>query len=109
MRSTIALEPAGSQVINKVRVPVFRMPDGGQYVEQVDQNGRKLIMSVEGALALKNGQYPLHPTLDTYAAKDQVPLALQDAATQSAEAKAALRALMGRLIDVKAPFHMGTN
>lgn len=109
MRSTIALEPAGTQVINKVRVPVFRLPDGQNYVEQVDQQGRTLVVSVEGALALKNGQYPLHSALDTYASKDQVPFALQDEAAQGENAKAALRALMGRLIDVKAPFHLGTN
>lgn len=105
MQSVIGLEAIGTQTINKKRVSVYRLPSGGNYVQQEDENGQVFMLSVEGALALKNGQYPLHRTITIRTSNDSVPISLQSDDMQSERAKTTLRNLMNRLIEVKAPFN----
>jgi hypothetical protein len=96
--------PVGRTLINKASVPVFSLPNrDGTYVQTRDAKGRVNFVSVEGAKALKNGQYPLALDLQrevTDALYGEIPFAVRDAAEQDAASKRVLRAMLDRLLAV---------
>jgi hypothetical protein len=91
----------GTQVINRVRVPVFRLPCGTEVVEQADLvNGQTEIISVEGAKRFKAQPYAFHPDIEPVIVDGVFsrPLALSEAEERD-EGETILRALFGRVLD----------
>lgn len=100
------MQVVGTQIINARRLPIYELQDGRRIVEEKDSKGRTVVMSVEGAKAMKNGPYPLFPSLshvlDAIHASDTIPLALRSQGAQDAAARVLLRAIAVRLLDTGA-------
>lgn len=97
------LSLVGTKVINNRQVPVYRHANGRRFVQVTDQTtGKPLLLGLDGAKALKNGQYPLHPDLKPVVlselVNDEVPFALRSEKEQVETTQRLLRAFMGRII-----------
>lgn len=99
-----AVTQTGTKVINARTLPVYRHTSGKQFVQVPDQmSNTALLVSPEGAKALKNGQYPIHPDLKPVVlseiVNDEVPFALRSEGAQVESTQRLLKALMDRIID----------
>ncbi len=112
MMHNVPMERVGTQVINKVRVPVYALPNG-QYVQQNTAAGSPILISVEGAKTLKNGQYPFHKNVEAVSLRsvvnDEQPFVLRSTAARQAGSKELLRVLMDRLIETGTQFTFSEN
>lgn len=109
-----AVTQIGTKVIASRTVPVYRHSNGQQYVQIPDQlSAIPLFVSPEGAKALKNGQFPIHPDLKpvvlSEVVNDEVPFALRSEGEQKESTQTVLKAFMDRIIDCGIDFRFMEN
>jgi hypothetical protein len=100
LSDSIGAVQCGSTVINRVRVPVYRLACGTEVVEQADAvTGRAEILSVDGAKRFKSQPYAFHPTIEPVIAEGVLSRFATSEAEENADGETILRALFGRVLD----------
>ena len=100
--ATTTFEHVGTEIINRERVPVVKLPDGGEYIQQMDESGRVGYVSREGAKTFRKHKYPLHPSIEDEVQGsiygNEFPFPLLEEEEQDRLADRVLRALFGRVL-----------
>lgn len=91
----------GTTVINRVKLPVYRLPSGAKVVERADKvSGHTEVISIEGARRFKTQEYAFYPEIESVVVGgiSARPLALQTEEEQIAYGESVLRSFFERVI-----------